>query len=142
VQLSPLYQELLRELYSASYLRTDQIERMLRLIAAREQWPLPEKALRRVVQKKLLALVQAGMLRRITPPVYPAARTGPPFYIYTLAKPGALLVGEQLGLTLGELGWRPAGDESLLFLEHTLRIADYRLALSAACLAEQVTLAA
>jgi hypothetical protein len=69
------------------------------------------------------------------------ARSGPPFAIYTLAKAGALWVSGQLDLTVEELGWRPSRDEHLLFLEHTLRIVDFRLALEAACWQEQITLA-
>src|SRR5215216_2080749 len=140
VRIAPLYQELLKELDTAGYMRTDQMEQMLRLIAVREHWPLPEKSLRRVVQKKLLAMVKAGIVRRIVPPIFPNERTGPPFYIYTLAKAGAGLVAEYLGMTLQEMGWRPVGDESFLFFNHTLALVDYRLTLFEACLVQNVEL--
>jgi hypothetical protein len=140
VRLSPLYQELLIELYTSGFMRSDQIEAMLRVIAAREEFPLPQKSLRRMVQKKLKELVEAGLLKRIVPPVVPDTRTGPPFLIYTLTKSGALLVANSLGMTLGELGWRPADDVTFLFLGHILALVEYKLALAQACLAKGIRL--
>ena len=140
VRLSPLYLALLKELYSAGYMRTDQIEAMLRVIAERDQLPVPEKSLRRMVQKKLLAMVQAGILTRIMPPVFPDTRTGPPFYIYSLAKMGAAMLADYMGMTVGELGWRPADDVTFLFLNHVLALVDFKLALTTACLARDVEL--
>jgi hypothetical protein len=122
-------------------MRTDQMEQMLRLIAMREHWPLPQKSLRRVVQKKLLAMVKASLVRRIVPPIFPHEGTGPPFYLYTLAKAGAALVAESLGMTVQELGWRPSGDESFLFLNHILALVGYRLILVEACVRQGVDLA-
>jgi hypothetical protein len=141
VRLSPLYQELLKEIYAVGYMRTDQVEQMLRILATRTEWPLRERALRRVVQKKLLTMVRAGLLTRIMPPVLLDTRSGPPMYIYTLARAGAFQVAESLGLKLHDLGWRPTGDESFLFLNHSLTMVDYKLDLFAACLSQNVTLA-
>jgi hypothetical protein len=138
--LPPLWQALLKELYAAGYMRSDQIEQMLRLLAQREHLPLPTKALRRVVQKKLRALVEAGLLQRIIPPVVPESRSGPPHYIYTLTHASAGLVAEDLGMTVRALGWRPAGDVSLLFLHHILALVDHKVMLMTACSAQQVEL--
>jgi hypothetical protein len=140
VRLTPLYLLLLKELYATGYMRSDQIDQMLRLIAQREQLSLPAKALRRVVQKKLRALVQAGLLQRIIPPVVPASRSGPPHYIYTLTKHSAAFIAEDLGMTVRELGWRPPGDASFLFLHHVLALVDHKLLLLHACATQQVSL--
>ena len=140
MRLTPLYQELLKELYANGYMRTDQIEAMLRVIAERDGLPLSRKALRRMVQKRLKAMVEAGFLKRIVPPVLPETRTGPPFFIYTLTKSGATLVADSLNMTLSELGWRPVDDITFLFLNHVMALVEYKLALIQACLATQIKL--
>jgi hypothetical protein len=141
VRVTPLYQELFKELYAAGYMRTDQIEAMLRLLAARDGLPLPTKSLRRTVQKNLRAMVQAALLKRIVPPVLPDARSGPPVHIYTLAKSGALMVADSLGMCLRDLGWRPADDVTYLFLNHVLSVVNYKLALMQACHDKGINLA-
>jgi len=140
LRISPLDRALLVEVHAAGYMRTDQIERMLRILAARQRFPLPTKALRRVVQKRLLAWQRAGIVRRIAPPVFPATRSGPPFFIYTLDKLGAALVAEHLGVTPGELGLQRAG-ESLFFLNHMLQMTAVKLMLAEATLRQGVELA-
>jgi hypothetical protein len=141
LRIAPLDRELLVELYAAGYMRTDQIERMLRLIATRERFPLHTQALRRVVQKRLLQWYRAGIVRRIAPPIFADTRSGPPFFIYTLDKAGAAVVAEHLGLTWDELGWRRSGEMSLLFLNHTLQMTSVKLMLTEAGLREDVALA-
>lgn len=140
--LTPLYQALLKEIYAAGYMRTDQIEQMLQLLAARLHLPLPQKALRRVVQRNLRRLVKAGLLQRIVPPVDPTARQGPPFYIYTLTTDGARIVAHDLGVTLAQLGWRGGRDASHLFLQHTLALVDHKLCVMQACRAHAIELVA
>jgi hypothetical protein len=122
-------------------MRTDQIEVMLRLIAERDTLRLPQKAFRRMVQKKLKELADTGFVKRIVPPVLPDTRTGPPFFIYTLTKPSATMVADWLGMTLSQLGWRPADDVTFLFLSHILALVEYKLLLTQACLAKGVNLA-
>lgn len=141
VRIPPLYRDLLTVLYSVGYLRSDQMVKMLRILAAQKPETIAEKSLVRVVQKRCLAFTRAGLVRRIKPPVFPDLRSGPPFYIYTLDRGGAALVAEQLGLPLRELAWRSAGDESQLFLNHTLQTVDLRIMLAEACLRHQLKLA-
>jgi hypothetical protein len=100
----------------------------------------PERSLERTAQKRFRAFWQAGLVRRIVPPIYPDTRSGPPFYIYTLDRAGAMFVAEHLGVSLSDLAWRPTADESQLFLDHTLRTVDIRIMLMEICLAAQIEL--
>jgi hypothetical protein len=136
----PLFLELLALLLTVGYLRTDQIVTVLPLLAAQHTLPLPQKALTRVVQKRLLAFWQAGLVRRIATPVYPHTRSGNPFYIYTLTKAGAQLAAAHLGIALADFAWRASEDESQLFLHHTLKTVDIRLMLMEASLRETIEL--
>jgi hypothetical protein len=62
--------------------------------------------------------------------------------VYALDRFGAELVSEQRGLAIGEMDWKPTeAERNLLFLDHTLAIVDFYLALSRACLTHHVTLA-
>jgi hypothetical protein len=136
----PLFLELFALLLTVGYLRTDQIITVLPVLAAQKQLPLPQKALPRVVQKRLLAFVQAGLLRRLAQPIYPHTRSGPPVYIYTLTKAGAQVAAAHLGVSLSDLAWRESADESQLFLQHTLTTATIRIMLMAACGQEHIAL--
>ncbi|MBW7884704.1 MAG: replication-relaxation family protein [Caldilineaceae bacterium] len=126
----------------AGILRTDQIVRLRSYLAGRQGQPVAARAGVRVTQRRLQQLVRAGILRRIEQPIYPGQRTGAKPYLYALARSGAELVAQQLGVDVREIEWKPRDAErNLLFTEHTLAVADFRLALQQACLDHGVTMA-
>ena len=85
---------------------------------------------------------EVGVSRRIEQPVFPGQRTGSKPYVYALDRIGAQLVAQHLGVDVREIEWKPKDAErNLLFMEHTLAVADFRLALQQACLDHGVTLA-
>ena len=103
---------------------------------------MAEKTLLRVTQRRLQQLVQAGVLRRIEQPVFVRERSSPKPNLFTLDRYGAHMVAQRLGIPNREIDWKPRDAErNLLFMDHTLAVSDFRLALQQACLDHGVTLA-
>lgn len=126
------------------YMSTPQLVEARRQIAEELDLPFAQESGTRVVQRRLLQFVKAGILRRITQPVFPDELTGSKPFIYALDRPGAHIVSADQRLEMAEIDWRPKEDgrrASYLFLDHSLAIGDFFLALMRACLRHQVTLA-
>lgn len=85
---------------------------------------------RDVVQARLEALAAAGFLTRIR---RPTLWEEPVPDVYALEQRGANLVATELGLDRAQVKWSPSRNRvKLLFLEHTLRVNDVRIAFTLA----------
>ena len=126
----------------AGLLRTDQIVLLRHYLAQKRGQEVAERSALRVTQRRLQQFVQARILRRIEQPVYPRERSGSKPSVFMLDKVGAELVEARLGIDVKPSEWKPRqAEHNLIFMEHTLAVADFRLALQQACLDNQVTLA-
>ena len=144
LRLARLDLELLHRLATLGYMTTYQILDARQQIAEAMGLPVAQIAADRVVQRRLRQLVEAGILRRIAQPVFPTDHTGSKPYVFALDRVGAHVVSHHSGLDLHEIDWQPKEAErkaSFLFLDHTLAIVDFYLALTRACTAHDVTLA-
>lgn len=115
--------EIVKAVYTYRFLTTPQIDT---LIFLKGQPPR-----RTQCRRRLQLLYHHGFLDRIFPKV--ARGEGAKPIIYCLDERGAQLVAEDLQIGRDEVDWRPKDrDVGLLFLEHTLRINDVRIAVTLA----------
>lgn len=116
-------EELLLFLYQAGYAHTGQI-------AAACFASVSDENRRRAAQRRLKQMVDSDLLRAIEQPIYHRARTGTKPFIYALGPRAAEIVAQRLGLNAHTVDWRPkARERNLTYMEHTLGIVDYWLAL-------------
>ncbi len=99
-------------------LRQDQIQRLL----------FPS---RNTAQVRLQLLWQQGYLKREFLPVIGGLQTSP--ILYVLDKRGVELLQHELGYDKASLRWSPNKDLNYQFLEHTLGLAEVRLAVTLSC---------
>ncbi len=118
---------IIRLVWDCRYLTRLQIQRFL--------FPSQEKgkehSRKNIVTKRLMLLYHNGYVDRLHPPV--ASNRGSSPIVYCLDRKGARLLAAELGVDMPALGWqkRQRG-RGLLFLEHTLAVNDFRIAVTLA----------
>lgn len=130
--------EIIKQVYLFRLMTREQIEQLL--FPPERGQDHPTKTTR--ARQRLRLLYQHGYLERIPAPIGSGLWAWRP--VYRLASKGAGLVAESLGTTAAKLPyWGKGFDEdhrptevSLLFLEHTLKINDVRLAITLAAKAQ------
>lgn len=118
---------IIRLVWDCRYLTRLQIQRLL--------FPSQEKgkahSRKNIVTKRLMLLYHNGYLDRLHPPV--ASNRGSSPIVYCLDRKGARLLAAELGVDMPALGWQKRQRErGLLFLEHTLAVNDFRIAVTLA----------
>jgi len=84
-----------------------------------------------VCKRRLHLLWQNRFLERVVLPVVPLQ--GAPRVIHLLGERGATLLASELGIDRGAIGWTSERNKvTLTFLEHTLKINDFRVAITVA----------
>jgi hypothetical protein len=118
MRLTPRDIELVLAIHAHRVLRRDQVQRLL----------FPSK---NTANERLKRLHQHGYLvRRRLPVEY---GLGSSQALYLLARRGAQLVAERLGVDIADVDWSPARNRvSTFFLEHTIAINDVRIAVTLA----------
>lgn len=128
-------QNILRHIYAYRLLTREQIERLLfQPEHGQDHWTKTSKA-----RKRLKLLYQHEYVERIPMPVGAGTWAWRP--VYRLAPKGAAWIASQLEVKVSGLAYWGKGDDvderttqvSQLFLEHTLRINDLRIAITLAC---------
>ena len=118
MQLTSRDRQLVQAVYEHRLLRQDQIQRLF----------FPS---RNTANRRLQFLYQHGFLQRLALPI--RLGEGRPQAVYALDARGADLIAARLGIDRGELHWQKAGAQaSFYFLEHTLAINDFRIAITQA----------
>jgi DNA-binding HxlR family transcriptional regulator len=118
MQLTRRDRQVIHTVYKHRFLRRDQIQTLL--------FPSQNTANRR-----LQHLFQHGFLKRHLPPV--RLGEGRQQAIYALDERGADLIAAENGLAREEVRWRKKDNRaSFLFLDHTLHINDFRIAITLA----------
>lgn len=122
VTIGPREQAMLEAVYTYRYLTRNQIVRLL-FNPHSATW----------VDDKLKRLYHNEYLERIFKPVTPGSGAFPA--VYCLDRRGRDYLAELRGLQKGDILWKRAIDtqRELLFLDHTLRINDFRIAMDLAC---------
>jgi hypothetical protein len=126
--------EIIRQVYYYRLMTREQIERLLFPPERGQDHPTKTS----ICQKRLRFLYQHGYLERIPIPVNPGFWVWMP--VYRLAPKGAELIAAELGTTSAKLSYWGKGfdkdhrptEVSLLFLDHTLKINDIRVAITLA----------
>ena len=127
MQLTKRDISILRLLLLYRYLTRRQIQQLV--------FPRPDErktnSRKNIVSKRLKLLYHNKYLDRIHPPVASGQGSSP--IVYCLDRKGARLMAMQLKLEVHDMPWRKRQRErGLLFLEHTLEINDFRIAVTLA----------
>lgn len=127
MQLTERDMMIIRLVWDCRYLTRLQIQRFL--------FPSQEKgkehSRKNIVTKRLMLLYHNGYLDRLHPPV--ASNRGSSAIVYCLDRKGARLLAAELGVDMPALGWQKRQRErGLLFLQHTLEVNDFRIAVTLA----------
>jgi len=118
---------IIRLVWDCRYLTRLQIQRFL--------FPSQEKgkehSRKNIVTKRLMLLYHSGYLDRLHPPVASSRGSSP--IVYCLDRKGAGLLAAELGVDMPALLWsKRQRERGFLFLEHTLTINDFRIAVTLA----------
>ncbi len=124
----------MREVHAFRLMTREQIERLL-FAPGHGQTHLTKTS---EVRERLKLLYHHGFLERIASPVGHGSWAWRP--VYRLAQKGAQLIAAELGTTVGKLKYWGKGDDrdhratdtSQLFLNHTLKVNDVRIAIAQA----------
>lgn len=122
---------LLKWLYLFGYMSTHQITQARYLT---ESTRANLMAQQRSVQRRLLQLVEAGILRRIEQPIFRSERSGSKPYLYALGPAGADLLVADYEIDRRDLTWQPSlAERNFSFMTHILSIVDFWHALRRSC---------
>jgi hypothetical protein len=118
---------IIRLVWDCRYLTRLQIQRFL--------FPSQEKgkehSRKNIVTKRLMLLYHNGYLDRLHPPV--ASSRGSSAIVYCLDRKGARLLAAELAVDMPAVGWQKRQrDRGLLFLQHTLAVNDFQIAVTLA----------
>jgi hypothetical protein len=127
MQLTTRDMTILSLVWDYRYLTRAQIQRLV--------FPIPaegnEQSRKNIVTRRLMLLYQHGYLDRLHPPIASVSGSSP--IVYCLDRQGARLLAAELELEVRELGWQKRQrDRALLFLQHTLAVNDFRIAVELA----------
>lgn len=90
-----------------------------------------ERSRKNIVTRRLMLLYHNGYVGRLHPPI--ASERGSSPIVYCLDRKGARLLAAELAVDMPAVGWQKRQRErGLLFLEHTLAINDFRIAVTLA----------
>jgi hypothetical protein len=118
MQLTQRDRQVIHTIYEHRFLRRDQIQALL----------FPS---RNTANRRLQHLYQHGFLKRLLPPV--RLGEGRPQAIYALDERGADLIAAKDGVAREQVRWRKKDNRaSYLFLDHTLHINEFRIAITLA----------